>query len=120
MKAGCYRGCEPSSSTPVLTIRQKAVFKHHQIEDGHNDGAYIDAAVFDDISAKEILQLVRELPATTRMVFNLFAIEGYTHEQISKLLQIPAGTSRWYASEARKLLREKMEKQFSTAQNLTK
>jgi DNA-directed RNA polymerase specialized sigma24 family protein len=40
------------------------------------------------------------------MVFNLYVYEEYDHNEISSLLKIPAGTSRYYLSEARKKLRE--------------
>ncbi len=101
-------------NTSIDHVRQKSPIRLHELEETYNDAAYVEASVFQDISAREILQLMQQLPATTRMVFNLFAIEGYTHDQISKMLQIPAGTSRWYTSEARRLLREKMETTLGT------
>lgn len=57
----------------------------------------------------ELLKLVKELPPMTRNVFNLFAIDGYTHQEISKILDISDGTSKWHVSNARKKLKSKME-----------
>jgi RNA polymerase sigma-70 factor, ECF subfamily len=57
---------------------------------------------------KEILSLVQELPATCRTVFNLYVMEGYTHEQIAKELRIAAGTSKWQLNQARTLLKDKL------------
>jgi RNA polymerase sigma-70 factor (ECF subfamily) len=46
------------------------------------------------------------------MVFNIFVMEGYKHEEIGKILGISGGTSKWHLNEARKLLREKIDKLF--------
>ena len=66
--------------------------------------------VFIKMSAKEILQLVRQLPTATQAVFNLFVIEGYSHKEISELMSISEGTSKWYLSEARKILKQLINK----------
>jgi len=58
---------------------------------------------------EELMGMVNSLPPKTRSVFNLFAIEGYKHREIAKLLQISDGTSKWHLNEARKLLRIKLE-----------
>ncbi len=105
-------------NTCIDHVRAKAPLRLHEIKEDDTGLAFTEAEAFQHITAKEILALVRELPENIRMVFNLHAIEGYSHEEISKMLQIPAGTSRWYASEARKLLKRKMEKKFSTVKSL--
>jgi len=43
-------------------------------------------------------------------VFNLYVVEGYSHKEISDLLEMSEGTSKWHLSTGRKLLREKLEK----------
>lgn len=58
----------------------------------------------------QLLELVQQLPKATRNVFNLNVIEGYSHIQISKILDIAEGTSKWHLSEARKELKNKIEK----------
>ena len=63
-----------------------------------------------DLGEKNILDLVAELPAITGQVFCLYVIEGYAHKEIGDMLEIPEGTSKWHLSQARKLLREKLEK----------
>jgi len=57
-----------------------------------------------------ILKLVKELPELTAKVFNLYVVEGYSHKEISDLLEMSEGTSKWHLSTGRKLLREKLEK----------
>jgi RNA polymerase sigma factor (sigma-70 family) len=53
-----------------------------------------------------------ELPAVTRNVFNLHAIDGYKHKEIANMLDIPEGTSYWHYHSARSLLKEYLVKEF--------
>jgi len=64
--------------------------------------------VMDHLSEKDILALVNELPDGYRIVFNLFVIEGYRHEEIAELLGIESGTSRSQLSKAKNLLQKKI------------
>ncbi len=57
----------------------------------------------------ELLRMVKELPPMTRNVFNLFAIDGYSHQEIGEILDISDGTSKWHVSNARKKLKRKVE-----------
>jgi RNA polymerase sigma-70 factor (ECF subfamily) len=56
--------------------------------------------------AEDILALLRRLPATTAAVFNLFALEGYSHQEISAMLDISAANSRWHLHSARQKLQQ--------------
>ncbi|MEO0473398.1 MAG: RNA polymerase sigma factor, partial [Bacteroidota bacterium] len=58
--------------------------------------------------AEAIENLLQRLPAMTRQVFNLFAIDGYSHKEIAKMLNISDGTSKWHVSTARKQLQGMM------------
>ena len=60
------------------------------------------------ITMEELLKLIRELPAGYRMVFNLNIIEGYTHKEISELLEISENTSKSQLSRARQALQKKI------------
>ncbi len=64
----------------------------------------IGAEVVERMSAEEILFLLKQLPPTTRAVFQLYVQEGYNHREIGELLNISEGTSKWHLSEARKYL----------------
>ncbi|MGB3075523.1 MAG: sigma-70 family RNA polymerase sigma factor [Chitinophagales bacterium] len=63
-----------------------------------------DVTLRDNYDAEALLDLVRRLPKASGTVFNMFAIDGYSHFEISKLLGISEGTSKWHTSEARKKL----------------
>jgi RNA polymerase sigma factor (sigma-70 family) len=56
----------------------------------------------------EIQRLVMQLPMEFKVVFNLYAIEGYSHREISELLKIPEPTSKTRLFRARKLLKEQL------------
>jgi RNA polymerase sigma-70 factor (ECF subfamily) len=64
----------------------------------------------DILSYKEIIEAIRLLPPSYRTVFNLFVIEGMTHEQIATRLRISVGASKSNLSKAREQLRKLLTK----------
>jgi RNA polymerase sigma-70 factor (ECF subfamily) len=58
------------------------------------------------MEAEAFAELLRRVPEASRKVFNLFAIDGYSHEEIAGMLSISIGTSKWHVSHARQLLQE--------------
>jgi RNA polymerase sigma-70 factor (ECF subfamily) len=62
----------------------------------------------DHLEAEDLLKMVNELPPGYRMVFNLYAIDGYTHEEIGKQLGISENTSKSQLSRARALLQKRL------------
>lgn len=75
---------------------------------GLNEDAevHIDPEVISKIQTNELLEQVRKLAPSTQAVFNLYVIEGYNHKEISEMLNISEGTSKWHLSEARKNLQQ--------------
>ena len=70
------------------------------------------------MSHEEILELIRELPYGYQTVFNLSTIEGYSHKEISEILQISVNTSKSQLSRAKQVLRNKIESIFKLEENL--
>ena len=64
------------------------------------------AHVGDDYAAKDLLKVIQQLPPGGRTVFNLFAIEGYSHKEIGEMLNISEGTSKSQYSRARAYLQK--------------
>lgn len=60
------------------------------------------------LEANDLLDIIRELPPKYRMVFNLYAIEGYSHKEISKMVKISEGTSKSNLSRARMILQRRV------------
>jgi RNA polymerase sigma factor (sigma-70 family) len=64
--------------------------------------------VTKDLAYKDLLLLVQSLSPAYRTVFNLYAIDGYSHEEIASLLKISVGTSKSNLFKARQKLQEKI------------
>jgi len=63
---------------------------------------------FAGLEAYDLLNIIMELPPKYRMVFNLYAIEGYSHKEIGGMLSISEGTSKSNLSRARDILQKKV------------
>lgn len=64
----------------------------------------ISDETLEHIEAKQLMQMLEKLPDGYRTVFNLFAVEGFSHKEIAEFLQIDEGTSRSQLAKARKAL----------------
>lgn len=79
----------------------------HDFQDWHDDDGLVDFNQADlDFDAAELEAMIHQLPPMSRKVFNLFAIDGYSHAEIGEMLGISEGTSKWHLSFARKKLQE--------------
>ena len=90
----------------LVFLRQK--FTYHEIEDIPSEMLFSEDITDDNLMLEDYYRLIRELPHDLRTVFNLFAIEGYSHKEIAELLNIREASSRVYLSRARKILQEKL------------
>ena len=68
--------------------------------------------IISKINAQEILELLKDLPEMHRVVFNLYEIDGYTHEEIADILEMPSSSSRVYLSRAKERLRKLVKAHF--------
>jgi RNA polymerase sigma-70 factor (ECF subfamily) len=64
----------------------------------------------DVFTSEELMGVLNELPAGYRMVFNLYAVEGYKHKEIAEILGIDTNTSKSQYSRAKGVIRDKLEK----------
>lgn len=71
-----------------------------------------ESSVVSEMSAAELNKLVQELPPGFRTVFNLFAIEGYSHKEISDMLHITESTSRSQFTRAKQLLQRRINELY--------
>lgn len=73
-----------------------------QIEtDETNESRYV-------VDENQLLIMIRELPKMQSLVFNLFVMEDYTHQEIADQLAITVALSKWYLFDARKMLQKKL------------
>ena len=66
----------------------------------------IELSPLSDLEAADLLELIRSIPVGYRTVFNLYEVEGYSHQEIAEKLSISVGTSMSQLFKAKKLLRE--------------
>jgi RNA polymerase sigma-70 factor (ECF subfamily) len=82
-------------------------YNDKNIDDLHDVPLSVDE-IQDHFSVAEILKTVQDLPPGYRLVFNLYAIEGYAHKEIAGMLGISESTSKSQLLKARKKLREQL------------
>ena len=98
-------------NTCIDHSRQKVKFRFIELTE-ETEVIPLVSDIYNQISGDEIIKLLHQLPGNTRLVFNLFVIEGFSHADIGKMLGISPGTSKWHLSEARKLLMQKLKTTF--------
>jgi len=82
----------------------------YEIQDTHEESVTDrDISALEKMAAADILKMVKALPNGYRTVFNLFAIEGYSHKEIAEMLNISEGTSKSQYARAKGLLQEKIK-----------
>lgn len=86
--------------------KNKAMYLEIEIEAADKEPDYDNIST--ELEVKDLLKLVSELPSGYRTIFNLFAIEGYSHKEISELLGINENTSKSQLSRARMQLQKKL------------
>ncbi|MDN3491641.1 RNA polymerase sigma factor [Winogradskyella bathintestinalis] len=68
----------------------------------------------NDVSIEYLLKIIQDLPDRYRLIFNLYVLDGYSHVEISELVQISIGTSKSNLARARMILKEKIESYNAT------
>ena len=76
--------------------------------------ATFDTEEINDLEVEDILKLLNSIPEHYAIVFNLYEIEGFDHNEIAEKLNISDSTSRANLSRAKKMLRELFKKQYYT------
>jgi RNA polymerase sigma-70 factor, ECF subfamily len=90
----------------LMFLRKKTNFELVSL-DKMND--FEDKSIENNsIDTENCLELINNLPVGYKTVFNLFAIEGYSHKEIAAMLKINESTSRSQLTKARKLLQQKL------------
>jgi len=89
--------------------------KHHKMMqvvdiDTAHDVQGVDPLASSNLGVKDLLALIQQLPPGYRMVFNLYAIEGYSHKEIGEMMTISEGASKSQLSRARTILKEQIAK----------
>ncbi len=96
-------------NTAITSYHRNLKHQYHQdIEDIREmeiKGVSLGSAEF---TREELANVIKELPAGYRLVFNLYAVEGYKHKEIAEMLEIDVNTSKSQYSRAKGLIRKKL------------
>lgn len=96
--------------------------KENELIENYKDGQYVESIsveeynlIENDIEEEALQNMLNKLKERPRNVFNLFAIDGLSHKEISEALSISVENSKWHLIQARKelqlMLKEELEKQ---------
>ncbi|MBX2962315.1 MAG: sigma-70 family RNA polymerase sigma factor [Cyclobacteriaceae bacterium] len=84
--------------------RNRSLYLETELEAADREPDY--ASISDHLEAEDLLNMIQELPSGYRMVFNLYAIDGYSHKEIAEQLGISENTSKSQLSRARTFLQK--------------
>ena len=94
----------------------KELIEHTDFSEYEANAELIDFNIADQLfDAQQLESFIKKLPTVSRKVFNLFAIDGYSHKEIAELLGISEGTSKWHLSSGRKKIQELMQKAINSS-----
>ena len=97
----------------LMYLRKNDILKHaDQLEEASLQVPY-EQGIVEKMDARVLMELVQQMPAGFRTVFNMYAVEGYTHQEIARELEISEGGSRSQLSRAKIWLKEKL-KEYNT------
>jgi RNA polymerase sigma-70 factor (ECF subfamily) len=100
----------------MINVSLEKIRKQHIMYPVEDVSIYDSVNFSDDvisrISADDLLKLIQTLPPRYRLVFNLYVIEGFTHQEIAKEMSITEGTSKSNLARAREIMKRKVQENF--------
>ncbi len=96
-------------NTSLKQYRKDLKFQNDVDIDSAHDVSF-ENNIVSNMSAKELMNHVQELPSGYRTIFNLYVIEGYQHNEIGEMLNISEGTSKSQLSRARTYLMQNIKR----------
>lgn len=90
----------------IMQLRKKRLF--NIVAEPLETDAMLEEDLLDRLSTGEIHETISKLPVGARTIFNLYAVEGYTHDEIASLLGISVSTSKSQVARARVLLQQSL------------
>lgn len=101
-------------NTAIDNYRKNRKNNEHVSIDTINETGEADPEIETELSVNDILRLYGYLPENYKITFNLYEIEGYSHEEIGQMMGVTASTSRANLARAKKMLRELYSKHIIT------
>lgn len=92
----------------ALNYQRSKLYLYPMVDVEHLKITYDENIALSNFHHEELLNMIQELPLGCQVIFNLYAIEGYTHKEIAEKLDISEGTSKSQYSRAKTLLQIKL------------
>lgn len=92
----------------AIEFYRKKVIMYPVTDFEPEEGTSPEGEVQIELQANDLLKMIQELPTGYRTVFNLYAIEGYSHKEIAEMLGISEGTSKSQLARARVILQQQV------------
>lgn len=106
---GSFEGWMKRIMVNIALEKFRKRYRLHTVEDL---GVYEYKAVSEDVyarlNAQQLMDIIGQLPPRYKMVFNLYAIDGYNHQEIAAMMDIAEGTSKSNLARARKIVQDKI------------
>jgi len=106
---GSFEGWMKRIMVNIALEKYRTRYRLHTVEDiGIYDSNLIAEDVYASLNADQLMELIKQLPPRYKMVFNMYAIDGYNHKEIAEKMGIAEGTSKSNLARARKILQDKI------------
>jgi RNA polymerase sigma-70 factor (ECF subfamily) len=92
----------------ALNYQRSKLYLYPMVNVEHLKTSYDENTALSGFHHSELLNMIQDLPLGCQVIFNLYAIEGYTHKEIAEKLKISEGTSKSQYSRAKTLLQVKL------------
>lgn len=93
----------------ALNAQRKKLYMYPMVDIDHTEEKVDERIVLAEFQLQELLEIIRTLPLGCQVIFNLYAIEGFSHKEIATKMKISEGTSKSQYARAKMLLRKKIE-----------
>jgi RNA polymerase sigma-70 factor (ECF subfamily) len=106
---GWIRKIMVNTALEKYRLHYRLVSLDEMVQNPETDGS---ENITSEINTQELLRIIQELSPRYRVVFNLYALEGFSHKEIGDMLGISEGTSKSNLSRARTILQEKVNENY--------
>ena len=100
----------------MINVSLEKIRKQHLLYPVEDVSVYDSINFSDDVIAKiaadDLMKIIQELPPRYRLVFNLYVVEGMSHQEIAEEMSITQGTSKSNLARAREILKKKVHETF--------
>ncbi len=88
-------------NTCLDILRRTHNFKYNESIEDYHEEIHVSADIYNSLKVNDLMKMIEKLPEGYRVVFNMFAIEGYSHKEIAETLGITESTSKSQYRKAR-------------------